>query len=109
MLETQGFPGEPFLVTLVLFYSKLFLVVAGLAVLVNVEAFVFYASGDAQAVQFPDAVEEDESAGRSPEVYNQYAKALCAKKAPAVTVERAAGGGEQACEKCAEYAAYAVD
>lgn len=74
------------------------LVVAGFAVLVDVEAFVFDTGEDTVSVQEFDAVEESEAAGGSPKVYDQEAEALGAQKAPAVAVEQAAGGGEQTAE-----------
>ena len=62
---------------------------------VDVETFFFYALADTQAVCLLDAVEQGESAGGSPEVYDQYAEALSTEESPAVTVERTVRSREQ--------------
>ena len=54
---------------------------------VDVETFFFYALADTQAVRLLDAVEQDESAGGSPEVNDQNAEALSTEESPTMTVE----------------------
>ena len=77
--------------------------------LVDVQAFVFYASWNAESVHFLDAIEEDKSAGCCPEVDDQDAKALGQEEAPAVAVECAVSGGEQARQQCAQNATNAMN
>ena len=67
--------------------------------LINVEAFLFDALVDAQAVQFLDAVEQGEATGSSPEVDDQYAKALSTEESPAVTVESTIRSRQQTCHQ----------
>ena len=55
---------------------------------VDVEAFLFDALVDAQAMQFLDAIEQGESAGSSPKVDDEDTETLSAEESPAVTVER---------------------
>ena len=63
------------------------LVIASLSVFVDIEAFLFDALVDTQAVNLLDTVEQGKSAGSSPEVDDQDAEALSAEESPAVTVE----------------------
>ena len=55
---------------------------------VNVKTFFFDSLVHAQAVQLLDAIEQEETAGGSPKVDDQYAEALSTEESPAVTVER---------------------
>lgn len=77
--------------------------------LVDVQSFVFYASWDAKSVHFLDAIEENKSAGCCPEIDDQDSEAFSPEKAPAVTVESAVAGREQAREQSAQNAANAMN
>ena len=78
------------------------LVIARLAVLVDVESFVLDALVDTQAVQALDAVEEDNAAQGYPEVDDQDAEQLGSEESPSVAVEGSIADGEQSCHECAE-------
>ena len=54
---------------------------------INVEAFLFNALVDAQAMQFLDAIEQGEATGGSPEVDDQDSEQLSTEESPAMTIE----------------------
>ena len=62
--------------------------------LVNVEAFLFNALVNTQAMQLLYAVEQGETTGGSPEVDDEDAKALGTEETPAVAIEGTIGGRE---------------
>ena len=66
---------------------------------VNIQTFLFYSCTDAQAMQTLDAIEQCESAGGSPEVDDQNAKALSTEESPAVTVEGTVRSRQQTCHQ----------
>ena len=64
--------------------------------LVDIQSFILDAGRNTQAVQLLDAEEEEETAGSSPKIDDEHAEALGSEEAPAVTVQSAVRGGEQA-------------
>ena len=75
---------------------------------IDVETFLFNAGIHSEAVQFLDAIEEDESTGGCPEVDDEDAEALGSEEAPSVTVEGTIARGEQTRQECAENAAHTM-
>ena len=73
--------------------------------LVDVQAFVFDAGRNTQAMQFLNSIEENKATSGCPEVDDKDAEAFCTEEAPAMTVESTIGRGEQARQQCAENAA----
>ena len=69
---------------------------------VDVETFFLDARLNTQAVQFLDAVEEDESTGGCPEVDNEDAEALCTEETPTKAIECTVACREQTCQQGAE-------
>ena len=54
---------------------------------IDIEAFFLNTLVYAQSMQFLDTVEQDDTAGGSPEVNDQYAEALSTEEAPSITIE----------------------
>ena len=70
--------------------------------LVDIKSFLLDATIHTQAVSILDSVEENESAGSSPEVDHQNAEALSTEESPAVAVEGTVRSRQQACHQRAE-------
>ena len=69
---------------------------------VDIETFFFDSLVYTEAMQFLDAIEQDETAGGSPKVDDQNTETLGAKESPAKTVERSIRRRQQASHQCAE-------
>ena len=76
---------------------------------IDVETFLLNAGIHSEAVQFLDAIEEDESTGGCPEVDDYDAEALCAEEGEAVSVENALRNTEETSQDGAEDTAYTVN
>lgn len=62
---------------------------------VDIQSFFLYTGTHSQSMEFPDAIEEDETTGGSPQVDHQNAEALSSEKSPSVAVEGTVGNGKQ--------------
>lgn len=67
--------------------------VGRLAVFVNVESFFLHTFGNAEAVDFVESFEDDESHACCPCAYYECTEYLRSEKAPACTVKQSLTGG----------------
>ena len=83
-------------------------VVAALAVLVDVEAFLLDALVYTQSAELVDALEEDEAHDCRPNVDDNDAEALCPEEAETATIQGATVNGEETCHQRAEDSRHAM-
>ena len=76
--------------------------------LVDIQSFILDTTIDAQSMQALDAVEQDETAGSSPEVDDEDAETLSTEESPTMTIEGSVGRGQQTRHKRAQDTAYAM-
>ena len=62
--------------------------------LVDIQSFILDTTIDAQSMQALDAVEQDETAGSSPEVDDEDAETLSTEESPTMTIEGSVGRGQ---------------
>ena len=82
--------------------------VGRLAVFVNVESFFLHTFGNAEAVDFVESFEDDESHACCPCAYYECTEYLRSEKAPACTVKQSLTGGKQSGEDGSRETADAV-